>query len=168
MTVAPVSVVRDWQSRASTARVLGPVARRCSSICEAPSPLGAGHHDLAVNPGSNATWGAGTCHEAQTFFRSSGHRVARGIEPLVEPGAGEGTEAAGGAERVAQSRRGLVGGQPRKIAELDDLGGFRFLGGELIEGFVERQQFVGQVAIDAVFRSSCRKPRFCSVVETLA
>ncbi len=65
----------------------------------------------------------------------------------MEPGAGVGPVAVGSAQGYVEGRGSLLGGQAGEIAELDDLGGDRLLGGELIEGLVECQQIAGRVVV---------------------
>ena len=51
------------------------------------------------------------------------------------------------AQGYVEGRGSLLGGQAGEIAKLDDLGGDRLLGGELIEGLVECQQIAGRVVV---------------------
>ena len=61
----------------------------------------------------------------------------------VEPGLGIGPVPVRRAQGDAQGRRGLLGREPREVAELDDLRSRRLLGGQPLEHVVECEKVVG-------------------------
>src|SRR5262249_32192069 len=59
---------------------------------------------------------------------------------LIEPGAGVGPVALGGGGGNAQSRGGLLDGQARKVAQLDQFSLDRVLARQLLQGFIQGEQ----------------------------
>src|SRR5712692_1606872 len=57
-----------------------------------------------------------------------------------QPGAGHGPVALGRGRRDAEDSGGLLQRQTRKVAQLDDLGLDRLLGGQSAEGLIQGQQ----------------------------
>jgi hypothetical protein len=64
---------------------------------------------------------------------------------LKEPGPSERPVSVGRAQGDPQRFRGLLGCQTREVAQLNDLGRLRLLGGKAIEGLIQCNQLVGRL-----------------------
>jgi hypothetical protein len=85
---------------------------------------------------------------ATTSDLLSRQRIIGRVKPLIEPGSGEGPVAVGCAEGNDKRQRGLLCGESGEVAQLDNLGDNRLLGGELIEDLVKCRQAAGRVVAD--------------------
>lgn len=79
------------------------------------------------------------CHEPLAVGSSLGGAWGHGP---AEPGAGVGPVAVGGARRDPQGGGGLIGRQPGEVPQLHQLGLFRMLLRETVEGLVESEELV--------------------------